>query len=315
MATMSWSQWITQKIVRFALKGILADQAAVDKFLRNEAAKTKKGPYSIPAKLKNAYSVSLLSNASCPTHVIAPKNEEPESIIIYFHGGAYAGVLDDIHITGLSNFLKEFGKVAFVIPEYPLTPNSTHTKIFETAEAVYREVVANWPTKKIALMGDSAGGGMSLIVAQRLAAAKKNGDSIKQPDSVVLLSPWLDVSMSNPECAAVAPSDPFLDVYGLKVLGELVAGGPDPVSTKDPKVSPLFGSLEGLPPVSVWTGSHDLLIPDSRALRDRFQNEGISTRFRYNEEAFMIHCWVLFGMPESKKAIKEIWQAIQEDFA
>ena len=154
---------------------------------------------------------------------------------------------------------------------------------------------------------------MTLILAQRLVSAMNSGDSIRQPDSVILLSPWLDVSGSNPQWETFASVDPFLDVFGLKVFGELLASGPDAVATTDPKVSPLFGSLEGLPPVSVWTSTHDLLSPDSRSLRDRYANEGITTTFRFVDEKFLSHCWWMWGMSHGAKTIKEIVAAIKED--
>ena len=294
--------------LRLIIKGSFTSKASVDKFLSNEA---NKGPYKIPKKILTKFSVSSLSDAKCRTHVISTKDES-DLIIFFYHGGAYVANFMDEHLSAITTVLQEVGKCTAVIPEYPLAPNSTHEQIFDEIEAVYRQVVAQRETK-VVLLGDSAGGGIALVLAQRLASAKKAGDLVRQPDSVILLSPWLDVSMTNPEVQKLNSLDPVLDTYGLKRFGELLAAGPQPVSTIDPKVSPLFGSLENLPPISVWTSSHDLLSPDSRALQSRFHNEKIPTPFRFVYEQFLVHDWWIFGGPDATRTIQQVVAAINED--
>lgn len=297
--------------LRLIIKSNFANKTSVDKFLSNEA---RKGPYKIPKKILTNFSVSFLPGAKCPTHVISTKDNESEFTIFFYHGGAYVANFMDEHISAITAVLQGVGKCTAIIPEYPLAPNSTHEQIFDEVEAVYRQVVAQGVTK-VALLGDSAGGGIALVLAQRLASAKKAGDSVRQPDSVILLSPWLDVSMTNPEVQKLNSLDPILDIYGLTRFGELLAAGPQPVSTKDPKVSPLFGSLEDLPPISVWTSTHDLLSPDSRALQSRFENEKILSPFRFVYEQFLVHDWWLFGGPDATRTIQQIVAAIKEDCA
>eukprot|EP01035_Chromulina_nebulosa_P017090 gene17090-22603_t len=210
--------------------------------------------------------------------------------------------------------MKQLGSCVFVLPDYPLTPKHKHHEIFNTVEDVYRKSVAKYPDLKVVLMGDSAGAGMAFLIAQRLVSAKLNNDTIRQPDSVLLLSPWLDVSCSSPLLKKYEYNDPFLCIYGLKKLGEILAEGPDPVSTIDPKVSPLYGSLQGLPPVSVWTSTHDLLSPDSHRLHERYLKEKVPSLLRFYDEPYLIHCfWFVVDFSEGKAAIKQIVDAINED--
>ena len=86
----------------------------------------------------------------------------------------------------------------------------------------------------------------------------------------------------------------------------------------DPRVSPLFGELEGLPPVSIWIGSHDLLLTDSRRLRDRYRRhtfkEAQASRLRYREKTGQIHCFFLFpSFHGSLESIKEMASAVLTD--
>ncbi len=87
------------------------------------------------------------------------------------------------------------------------------------------------------------------------------------PHRVVLISPWLDVSVSEPDQAAIEPSDVILMRPGLALAGRWYAGDLD---VKDPRVSPLFGDLAGIPPILMFfCGSHDILVVDARRLAER----------------------------------------------
>jgi acetyl esterase/lipase len=115
-------------------------------------------------------------------------------------------------------------------------------------------------------MGDSSGGGICLALAQRLRE-----ENLPQPRRIVLLAPWLDASLSNPEIAALDNIDPFLDEDGLKYAGSVYARDVDP---KNYLVSPLYGSLRGLARVTLFIGTCDILFPDCRKLRDLAAAEG-----------------------------------------
>jgi acetyl esterase/lipase len=121
----------------------------------------------------------------------------------------------------------------------------------------------------------------------------------------VLLSPWLDATLSNPEIAEFDKIDPFLGVEGLKYGGAVYARDVDPRSYL---VSPVYGSLKDLAPVTLFIGTRDILYPDCRKLRDKASAEGV--RLDYREYDQMVHNWMLGPMPEAKHAIKEIVERI-----
>jgi epsilon-lactone hydrolase len=146
------------------------------------------------------------------------------------------------------------------------------------------------------LMGDSAGGGMGLALAMQ-ARAK----GVEQPSDIVLLSPWLDVTMTNPDIKAVDKFDPFLDIQGAKYLGKIYAGETDPANYL---VSPIYGSVKNLAPITLFIGTHDILVPDCRKFKVEAKAEGVE--IDYHEYESMIHVWMLISSPEAKKAAKAI---------
>jgi acetyl esterase/lipase len=149
-------------------------------------------------------------------------------------------------------------------------------------------------------MGDSSGGGISLALSQRLRE-----DGQPQPGHVILLSPWLDATLSNPDIPAIDKIDPFLGVEGLKYGGEVYARDVDPRSYL---VSPVYGNLKGLAPITLFIGTRDILWPDCRRLRDRAREEGVALDYR--EYDGMVHDWMLGPLPEAKRAIREIVEKI-----
>lgn len=306
----SWSQYVVQCIF-YAIFPRFTEQR-VDAAIKYE--QDNKIATEAPSTLRTKYEISFLEGAKCRTHVIAPLHGEADIIIFYYHGGAYVSNLMSAHFTLADAILQSLGTDGLVyMLEYPLVPSVNHETLFPIIEDVYRQVLLTTrPTQKIVLMGDSTGGGIALVLAQRLVAAKIGGDAIRQPDSVVLLSPWLDVSMSYPECATYTSVDPILSVGGLRKAGELLADG---IELTHPAVSPLYGPLEGLPPTSVFTSTHDTLCPDARRLRDRFKQEGISSTFHYYEKRGLLHCFFLFPGTGTAETIQEITDALRADCA
>jgi monoterpene epsilon-lactone hydrolase len=148
----------------------------------------------------------------------------------------------------------------------------------------------------VIVMGDSAGGGMALSLAQQLRDAAR-----PLPTRLILISPGLDMTFSDPRQPVIAVQDKMLDIPGLLVAGRWYAGG---LSSADPKISPLFGSLASLPPIAVFTGTHDLLNPDARRLQAKAAQDGALLSF--HEYEGMFHVWPLAPIPEARQAINEM---------
>lgn len=219
--------------------------------------------------------------------------------VLFLHGGAYvngligkywrflAGLVDELHCT-------------FVVPEYPLAPRHHADEVHALVLTLYRELGAAGHGHGLVVMGASSGGGIALALAQQLRA-----HGIPEPARLILVSPWLDVSMTNPALVAADRRDPLLDLDGLRDAGRMYAGER---GVTDPLVSPIYGSLAGLPPLTVLTGTHDVLLPDARRFRDLATAAGAD--LDYLEYPGMVHEWTLLRLPEARAARRVIREAL-----
>lgn len=232
---------------------------------------------------------------------IAPRENPSGKHVIYLHGGAYVNSFASQHWELMSKLVQSLN-CTVTAPNYPHAPEYCVHDVFALMIPLYNELAAATGSSNITIMGDSSGGGISLALAQRLRE-----DGHTQPGRLVLLSPWLDASLSNPEIAAFDEIDPFLGVEGLKYGGAAYARDVDPRSSY--LVSPVYGSLRGLAPISLFIGTRDILFPDCRKLRELAADEGVNLDFR--EYDGMVHDWMLGPMPEAKYAIDEIVDLIR----
>ena len=185
-----------------------------------------------------------------------------EHVIFYIHGGYYVYQMGSEQTALINRLTRQTNSMA-VIPMYPLAPFHTAESGHELMLKLYEQVCSENPGKKIILMGDSAGGGFSLALAENLAQ-----HGMAQPDELVLLSPWVDVSMNNPEIADYADADPMLTVTMGKMSGEAWAGE---LPTDDWLVSPINGDLSQLHNVTIFVGTRELFYPDDTLLYEKLK--------------------------------------------
>ncbi|HKP81183.1 MAG TPA: alpha/beta hydrolase, partial [Pyrinomonadaceae bacterium] len=231
---------------------------------------------------------------------IAPKQNAGRKHVIYLHGGAYVNSFASQH-WGFMSKLVDALNCTVTAPNYPHAPEYYVHDLFALMLPLYNELAALAGSANVTVMGDSSGGGISLALAQRLRE-----DGLEQPGRLVLLSPWLDATLSNPEIPEFDKIDPFLGVEGLKYGGEVYARDVDP---KSYLVSPVYGSLKNLAPISVFIGTRDVFCPDCRKLRDKAAAEGV--HLDYREYDGMVHDWMLGPLPEAKQAVNEIIEIIR----
>ncbi|WP_224994771.1 alpha/beta hydrolase fold domain-containing protein [Cesiribacter sp. SM1] len=251
--------------------------------------------------------------ASCNVHkslvqehnvfTLSPKQpkEGVHKHILYFHGGAYVQSFARPHWDFLSLLVNKTC-CTITAPDYPLAPAHTYEQTFAVVSELYRNLINKVNPNEFILMGDSAGGGLALALAQLM----KNQNT-PQPRQLILLSPWLDLSLTNPVIKDIDPSDLFLGVDGLKLAGKAYAGNTSPDHYL---MSPINGPLEGLGRISIFMGSREILVADARKLKEIAKAKGIP--LNYYEYEGMFHTWMLLNLPESKKAKKLIMELINQ---
>lgn len=161
-------------------------------------------------------------------------------------------------------------------------------------EKVYEEIISN--NKNFILIGDSAGAGMGLGFIQLL-----NQRGQKTPRKQVLISPWLDITMSNPEVKNYEEKDAFLAVDCLIGAGELWANGLD---RKDPRLSPIFGDLTNIPETMLTTGTCEVMYPDIIKLSEELTNNGTKVHLIICEGLY--HAYPYFPIEDSKLTLQKI---------
>jgi epsilon-lactone hydrolase len=188
--------------------------------------------------------------------------------ILYFHGGAY--------VVGSARAYRHFAgqiaaraKAPVFVAEYGLAPERPYPAAVEDAEAAYRGL-AMAGFRCIALAGDSAGGGLALVVAARMTDAARGGGT-PSPVAACVMSPWTDLALTGDSIEGRAKHDPLLSRATLEDARQLYLG---PASAKDPHVSPLYGDLANLPPILVHVGEDEILLDDARRYADLVANSG-----------------------------------------
>lgn len=216
-----------------------------------------------------------------PVLTFAPQ-EPTKKVVVAIHGGGYVGKATIFHWWTYTAMVRQTGATV-VVPDYSLSPGGTaETEVPRMADFI-SYTIEEHGAENVSVLGDSAGGGLALLAAQELVRR----DSAT-PGRLVLLAPWLDVSMSDPRSAEI--DDPLLDIGNSARYGRLWAGDLD---TQDPRVSPLFASLDGLPPTFVYSTSRDLITVGALRLRDRVVAESLSN-FRFRLRKGLMHNHVIY---------------------
>jgi len=268
-------------------------------FLRKQLAAGKFDPFCSP---EPPFSISK----SCYVHkfqindqnvfALKPKNKhDTGKNILYLHGGAYVQRFNKFHWDFLAELVKRT-HCTITAPDYPLAPAYTYKESFGMVTELYKRLLETTIPGDLIIMGDSAGGGLALALAQKM-----RNENVVQPAQIILLSPWLDITLTNPDIKDIEPMDPFLEKESLQEAGKLYAG-----ETKRDYylLSPINGSLEGLGKISVFAGSNEILVADTRKLKSLAISKGIT--LNYNEYAHMVHAWMFLNFPESKRAKQQI---------
>jgi epsilon-lactone hydrolase len=218
-----------------------------------------------------------------------PLHQTPGAAILYLHGGAYILGTAKAYRNFVGQIAQRAQRAAF-IPDYALAPERPFPAAVTDAEAAYAGLLGQG-FADLSLVGDSAGGGLALVLASVLAT----GRSQTLPTRVAVMSPWTDLVLTGATMDSRADADPFLTKAALGSAAHQYLGRHDP---RDPKASPLYGNPRGLPPIRVDVGEDEILLDDAR----RYAAEVASA-----EGEVEVHTWE--GMPHVFPANVGILQA------
>lgn len=216
-----------------------------------------------PRTLRRDVLVDVTHDRGWPVYTLTPAVGRPVGGVVYAHGGGWVNQIVRQQWQMAADVAAGAG-VVVTVPVYPLVPWGTAAPVRDrVVELVRGSSARHGPT---GVLGDSAGGQIVLSAALAL-----RDDGVRLP-ATVLVSPALDLTWSNPRIPVVQPSDPWLATPGGVVLARAWSGG---LPLTDPAVSPLFGDMAGLGPITVFTGTRDVLHPDARLLVAKARAAGV----------------------------------------
>jgi acetyl esterase/lipase len=251
-------------------------------------------PYP-PTRLFKGFDIKKSVVNSSNVFTVIPIQERTRQHILYLHGGAYVHNMAKQHWTFIKA-LSVYAGCSVTIPDYPLAPTYTYKETYQVIMEVYQTLALDTANADLVLMGDSAGGGLALSLAQQLRHLQ-----CKKPVKIILICPWLDLSLTNPAIHAIDKRDPFLGIDGLKMAAKAFAADLD---LKNPLISPLYQSLDNMGSISVFAATDDILFADALSLKNKAAQSDIQINYyQYND---MIHDWLLLSMPEAKAARSQI---------
>ena len=230
--------------------------------------------------------------------VVFGREENRRKTILYLHGGAYVDQLTDLH-TDFCNDLANHTDSYVVMPVYPLAPNHTYEETYAFLDSLYPELRNS--SEELTIMGDSAGGGLAVAYCEYLAEK-----GMEQPDHLIAISPWLDISMTSSDYAPYQETDPMLRVEGTVVMGKAWAGDTD---TKNYMLSPYYGDVSGLPETTLFVGTREILYPDVTSFCQKLKDAGVDAVLHVGEG--MNHIYPLYPIvPEAGEAKTIIYDVI-----
>lgn len=223
--------------------------------------------------------------------------------IVYYHGGGY-GIGSVTGHRGLCSDLARAARARVLSVDYRLAPEHPFPAAVEDALTAYRWAVGQGvDPAKTALAGDSAGGGLTVAT---LLSLREAGDTL--PGAGLCLSPWVDLTGSNPRIPEVAPKDPMLAPELLDVFADAYMAGAD---KRAPTASPAFADLTGLPPLLIQAGTAEILIGEIEVFAKKAEASGVDVELEVWDD--MIHVWQTFAdiLPEGRQAIEAIGKYVE----
>lgn len=225
------------------------------------------------------------------------KGAVDDPTILYFHGGGYV-------LASVESYRELLARIALTCRarvlaiDYRLAPESPFPAALDDCLTAYRWALSNGvDPKRMLVAGDSSGGGLAVAT---LVAARDAGDAL--PRGGVLVSPWLDLESAHPSVAANATFD-WGDRAYLQHWSTQYLNGAD---ARDPRASPLYADLAGLPPLLIQVGTAELLYDEVVAFADKARAQKVEVTLEPWPD--MPHGWIMMKdfFPQAQQALEAI---------
>lgn len=247
-----------------------------------------------PARVRSS---EIRARAFTLQRVVTPKSR-PDRAVLYLHGGGYVSGGPAHYRHFVWRIADALAATVWVLA-YRLAPEHPFPAALEDAAEAYAYLARNASdTRGLFVMGDSAGGGLTLALLLKLRDEDRS-----LPRAAVALSPWTDLALTGASLAENASADPMLNASHLPDIARLYLGGTDP---RTPYASPLYGCAARLPPVLIQVGSDEVLRDDAVRMAEKLKRDNAQSRLEVWPR--MPHGWQLCVpfLPEARRAIGNI---------
>ncbi len=241
--------------------------------------------------------------ASVPSLTIDPERYNPDTGVLYLHGGAYVMGGFGSH-RKLAAAIGDAAGARVWLPDYRLAPEHPHPAALNDALAVYSALLAQGQDPaQLTIAGDSAGAGLALELALAIRDA-----GLPSPAALVLLSPWADASLSGDSITSHRRRDPMLSAGWLRWAAQAYRGHG---SDTDIAGSPLWAELSGLPPLLIQVGSEEILLSDAQRLQQRALAAGADCQLQHHPELWHVFQLQYGWLDEANQAVTAIGDFIR----
>ncbi|WP_295731197.1 alpha/beta hydrolase fold domain-containing protein [uncultured Limosilactobacillus sp.] len=262
----------------------------------SDARQTNKVPFQLPCDVERAPGVVRQQLDGVST-VILNANSTNQQVILFLCGGAYFLPPTADHWRFLQRLAQQTG-VQVIVPQYATAPAAQYSAAYDQLHRLYTMLYTQYPSSAITLMGDSAGAGLAAGFAEWLGE-----HGMPQPGHLVLISPWLDLTLTNPLIKKYQDHDVVLDVDGLRHVGRLWAGS---TPLTDYRLSPIHGDVAKLKNVLVFAGTREIMFPDVMKFVQLLRNAHVRVEAQIGRQLY--HEYPITPIPEARQALRKIQQ-------
>lgn len=239
-----------------------------------------------------------------PAEWVAAPGIDPERAVLYLHGGGYAIGSINTH-RRLAYDISAASSARVLLIDYRLAPEHPFPAAVDDAATAWRWLLQQgFATDRLAIAGDSAGGGLTIATLVNLRDQK-----LGLPACAVAISPWIDLEGKGDSITTRAAQDPMVQRAGLLWMAKLYLNNKDPHT---PLAAPLHADLAGLPPVLVQVGTAETLLDDATRLAEKLYRAGGDVRLAVWPD--MLHVFPFFApiLSEGRDGCREIGHFIHD---
>lgn len=274
------------------LKGVKKD------FSQNpiDFKRIRKGDVRAPRLTAFAPSKATTFKVAESTITEVKKASGSKGLVLFVHGGAFVSGPTDLHWNAIKKITANTNQTVWLC-DYPKSPENQMATIAKNIDQVFEKALEQYEPGNITLLGDSVGGTLITALTQRLI--QKNQ---QPPRKLILVSPVMDSTMSNPNIDEVDARDPMLSKAGVLSAKKMCAGEMD---LKNEMLSPIYGSFHGFPKTVLFLAENDIMYPDQLLALQKLQAAGVD--LKVIEGKNMPHIWpILPVMKEANVAMKHL---------